>query len=604
MAIDNVPLQEILEQIQTGVVQLPDFQREWKWDDQRIRELIATVTLNYPLGVVMTLETGGRSPFSSRRLVGAEAAAETDPNQLLLDGQQRLTSLFQALHVDQPVQTTDSRGAELALWYYVDIAKAVGAESDRDDAIVSVPADKILKKSFSRRMELDLSDPHGECTAGFFPLHIIFDEGRIAKWQQRFVELGQANWDLWPRFNKSVIGRVQAYNIPVIKLPSTTTTDAVCSVFERVNTGGVPLNVFELLTAKYAGDREYGSEHGQHYQLVAQWERIRKNLSDKYTVFGGSDNDESNGLLNSEFLQAVTLVHTWERKQNRSAASVSCKRRDLLDLPLAEFDRLYPVLEQAFGWVGEFLAQQYIVHPADLPYRSQLIPLAAVRAILTLRGVQSIDAAMMERITRWYWCGVLGEMYGGSTDSRFPRDVEQLIAWTDADAPTPDTIEEALFLDERLNTLATRVSAAYKGIIALLCKQGAIDWYYNQTPFTQASLLNQAVDIRQIFPKKWFTGRKVTAPANPNSIVNKTPLSNRASRNVVGAPSAYMPVLASESGCRNEWFDDVVATHLIDPATLRRDDFESFYADRAKQLLGLVAEAMGRSTVTREISER
>ncbi|WP_280358032.1 GmrSD restriction endonuclease domain-containing protein [Nocardia otitidiscaviarum] len=601
MATDSMRLRDVLKLIEAGSMQLPDFQREWKWDDQRIRELIATVTLDYPLGVVMTLETGGETSFRARPLAGAEVAETVEPSLLLLDGQQRLTSLFQALHVGRPVQTTDSRRAPIERWYYIDIGKAVGAESDRDDAIVSVPKDKVLRSSYARRGEVDLTTLDGECAAGYFPLHIIFDTDKSHEWQRAFVMLdGDTNWPLWSRFEKSVIAHVREFLIPMIKLPASTRTDAVCSVFERVNTGGVPLNVFELLTATYAGNRDYTAAHGgDYYELHAVWEDIRKSLANDFTVFSDPDNNGSDGLLNSEFLQAVTLVSTYERKQRGRTAGVSCKRRDLLDLPLADFDRLHPILHKSFAWVAEFLAEQFIVHPADLPYRSQLIPLAAVRAIL---GERLDDTEMRERVARWYWCGVLGEMYGGSTESRFPRDVEQLVAWTDPTAPIPDTIAEAVFLDERLDTLTTRNSAAYKGIIALLAKQGAVDWYYNDGPFTPASLLQHAVDIHQIFPKKWLTGGR--ADKRANSIVNKTPLSYRASRNLVGAPSTYLPVLASESGSRDEWFDDIVATHLIDPDTLRADDFAAFYADRSRQLLGLVSAAMGRGTVTREAVER
>jgi uncharacterized protein with ParB-like and HNH nuclease domain len=107
-------LGDLLKDVSTGVVQLPDFQREWKWDDERIRSLLATVTLGYPMGVVMTLETGGDGArFKPRPLGGVELAKNREPGQLLLDGQQRLTSLFQALKSGLPVHTFDSRGKRL-----------------------------------------------------------------------------------------------------------------------------------------------------------------------------------------------------------------------------------------------------------------------------------------------------------------------------------------------------------------------------------------------------------------------------------------------------------------------------------------------------------
>ncbi|GAA3618015.1 DUF262 domain-containing protein [Streptomyces chitinivorans] len=603
MALDSPKLKDVLRDVASGVLQLPDFQREWKWDDERIRALIATVTLDYPLGVVMALETGGKSPFKARALKGAEGTEERVPDLLLLDGQQRMTSLFQALHRGDPVETVDTRGKQLRRWYYVDIAKAIGAPSERDEAVVSVPEDRMLKTGFPRRETIDLTTPELECAAGHFPIHLVFDTQKVNAWKRIFVGIADENWDRWSQFEENVLNNVKSFQVPMIKLAASTTMDAVCAVFERVNTGGVPLNVFELLTATYAGDQEHVAEHGDYYRLPDVWSAIKRKLTSAHPVFGRVEAGVEDGLSSSDFLQAVALVRTWERKQEEPRAAVSCKRRDLLDLPLADFDRLAPRLADAFHWVGAFLERQAIVRTTDLPYRTQLVPLAAVRAIV---GAETDAPGAEERVDRWYWCGVLGEMYGGSTESRFPRDVEQLIAWIrDADAPAPDTVAEAAFLDDRLDSLATRNSAAYKGVYALLVKQGAVDWYFTESPLTPARLVEQNVDVRQIFPRNWV---EKNAPGDyarrVNSIVNKTPLSLRAGRSMVGAPPAYLRTLVQESGMRPEWFDDVLATHLIDPAALHEGDFERFYDSRAKQLLELVKAAMGKQTVFREAQAR
>jgi uncharacterized protein with ParB-like and HNH nuclease domain len=57
-ALDNVKLKEVLADVASGALQLPDFQRDWKWDDDRIRAIIATVTLDYPLGVGVWCRVG------------------------------------------------------------------------------------------------------------------------------------------------------------------------------------------------------------------------------------------------------------------------------------------------------------------------------------------------------------------------------------------------------------------------------------------------------------------------------------------------------------------------------------------------------------------
>jgi Protein of unknown function DUF262 len=163
------PLGELLRDIEVGKIQLPDFQREWKWDNDRIASLLATISLGYPIGVMMMLETGGDGVrFKPKPLAGAESATH-EPEALLLDGQQRLTSLFQALQSGRPVDTFDARGKRLRRWYYLDIEKALGDEGDREEAVLSVPEDRIVREDFGRVVVSDYSTVERECAAGVFP---------------------------------------------------------------------------------------------------------------------------------------------------------------------------------------------------------------------------------------------------------------------------------------------------------------------------------------------------------------------------------------------------------------------------------------------------
>ncbi|MCX5274295.1 GmrSD restriction endonuclease domain-containing protein [Streptomyces virginiae] len=592
--LDSANLKTLLGDVASGRLQLPDFQREWKWDDDRIRAIIATVTLDYPLGVTMTLETGGASRFRTRPLTGAESGADRDPSLLLLDGQQRLTSLFQALYVaDVPVLTVDTRGKSVRRWYYVDIAKATGSPSDRDESIVSVPEDRILRRDFGRKVVRDLSDTSGECGAGLFPLRIVFDTQAVNAWRREYEKADEArNFDLWAQFEDKVLHPVRSFQVPMINLSSSTSMDAVCAVFERVNTGGVPLNVFELLTATYAGDRAYTSRTGDYYDLPSAWRSIKEHVADRYPVLGRLEVDLDDGLSNSDFLQTVALVRTWNRKQLDPTVGVSCKRRDLLELPLDDFQALAPRVKEAFEWVGGFLFSQCIVHAADLPYRTQVVPLAAVRALL---GDELESPEAIQKITQWYWCGVLGEMYGGSTETRFTRDVEQLIGWIRGAVDVPDTITDSFFFPERLRTLKTRNSAAYKGIFALLIRQGAVDWHYTDEPMAPGWLVEYGVDVHQIFPKSWVR-QNLDERYPAGSVINKTPISLRASQALNGAPAAYLDPLAAAADMRPEWFDDVISTHLIDPKALRANDYVAFFEARATALEELVYQAMGKRT--------
>src|ERR1700682_5510550 len=88
-------LGKLLDEVVEGKIQLPDFQRGWVWDDEHIRSLLVSIARSFPIGAVMLLETGGEAKFQVRPVEGVCLAKPREPERLILDGQQRLTSLTQ-----------------------------------------------------------------------------------------------------------------------------------------------------------------------------------------------------------------------------------------------------------------------------------------------------------------------------------------------------------------------------------------------------------------------------------------------------------------------------------------------------------------------------
>lgn len=500
--------------------------------------------------------------------------AGIEPDQLLMDGQQRLTSLYQALRADKPVDTMDARGKRLLRWYYIDIAKAIAPDGNREDAILSVPVDRRLRDDFGRRVTLDLNSQDLECEAGVFPLRLVFDTPATQRWMWRYASAEASRRENWERFTTEVLETVSHYQVPVIKLTKDTPKEAVCTVFEKVNTAGVALNVFELLTATYAGDPDYYEAHGEDFQLTDHWKQVKEKLS-VHAMLGQ--------LESTDFLQAVCLVSTHFRRRGRPGVdpftqpAASSKRRDILELPLSEYVTWAPRIVEALHWSAQFLTRQGIFGASDLPYRSQIPPLAAIRTVL---GDGSDAPQADAKITRWYWSGVLGEQYSGSLDSRLPRDLEQVVGWVRG-GREPASVTEASFNAARLNTMSSRLSAAYKGVLALLIKQGCVDWTYTKEPIDATIFEDQQVNLALVFPKAWCEKNRIPRERR-DSIVNKTPLTHR-TRRIIGnrAPDAYMSALEAESGLPANWLGDIISSHLIDAANLRAADFNAFYASRS-----------------------
>ena len=257
--------------IHTGKTQLPDFQRGWVWDDGRIKALIASITNGYPVGAAMFLEYGNESiHFKSRVVEGAPSADKMIPDELILDGQQRLTSVYSSLFSEKAVRTRTDKGQEIERFYYIDMVKAVNSTIDRVDSIISVPKDRKITSDFGRKVELDLSSVSQEYAQNMFPLNIILDPSKYSKWQMDYMQYHQYDPNaakLYMDFLSKVIVPLGQYTIPVITLDKDTPKEAVCQVFENVNTGGVSLTVFELVTAIFAMD---------NFELRKDWEE-RKN---------------------------------------------------------------------------------------------------------------------------------------------------------------------------------------------------------------------------------------------------------------------------------------------------------------------------------------
>lgn len=509
--IEREQLAEVLREASTGKAQLPDFQRGWVWDDSHVCGLLASISLAYPIGAVMMLRTGGEHVrFKQRPIEGATPPPDEPAERLILDGQQRLTSLFQSLLLGKPVATRDERGKDIHRWYYIDMKKAMDPDTDREDAIISLPADKVTK-SFRNEVVSDYSTLEREYESMLFPLGRVFSS---ADWRSgfcRYWKYDPEKIEFWDRFELEILERFKLYHIPVIELAKDTPKEAVCAVFEKVNTGGVTLTVFELLTATFAVDG---------YELRKDWDARQRSLKQHRVLHDFS---------NTDFLQAITLLATWDRR-NRSIAqgsdgdripAVGCRRADMLKLTLEEYTAWADQVMTGLLRAEQFLVREHLFDTKFLPYGSQLIPLSAILSVL---GKDWDTQGNHDKLARWLWCGVFGELYGGTTETRFGRDLPEVLEWFRGGAE-PRTVIDAVFTRDRLLSLRTRGSAAYKGIYALLLREGARDFRTGQ-PSDFSNYFDERVDIHHIFPQHWCRQNSVP-PTLCDSIVNKTPLTAR-----------------------------------------------------------------------------
>lgn len=572
MQTNDRPISELMISINKGAIQLPDFQRGWVWEDGRIKALIASITNNYPVGAAMFLEYGNDNIRFKYRVIEGVTATDVIPTELILDGQQRLTSIYSSLYSRNAVHTRTDKGKKIFRYYYIDIKKACDPNCDRVDAIFSVPETRIITSNFGRDIELDLSDRTKEFENKMFPLNLILDFPEEQNWQNEYYAFYNYNQEIikeFTEFNKKIIMQTLQYKIPVISLGKDTPKEAVCQVFENVNTGGVSLTVFELVTAIFAMD---------DFELRKDWEERKA----KYF-----DGDLLSCITATDFLTACTLLSTYKK-----GGTVSCKKKDVLNLSLKDYNNFADALSEGFVEAEKILQEERVFSNKDLPYSTQLIPLAALCTLLS-NGNRIKVTNIKNKIRQWYWCGVFGELYGGANETRYVNDVVGVMNWIENNGNVPKTIQESYFNPTRLLTLQSRQSAAYKGIMALILKNHCKDFISGrEMDFTVYKSEN--IDIHHIFPRSYCEKNNLSKE-KWNSVVNKTPISYSTNREIGGvAPSEYLKKIEEKGQVDYNSLNDYLQTHLIDVSAARSNDFEKHIVLRVKLLLDAIEKATGK----------
>ena len=481
-----------------------------------------------------------------------------------------------------------SRDKTIFRYYYLDIRKCLDPEADRLEAIVSISDKKQILSDIGRTVVLDLSTQENEFEHLMFPLNLVFSPNEIDDWRFGMEEHFQNNSEhrlLFRDFSQKILRPIQDYQMPVIQLTKDTPKEAVCQIFENVNTGGVPLTVFELVTATFAADE---------YDLRADWNAIRRQFADKkLTVL--------KDITGANFLAAMTLLVTYKKSLVNESA-VTCKKRDILRLELSDYKANHDALVVGFESAAAFLSHQGIYSERDLPYSSQLVPLAAIYAFDSEQKEKRplMLSHNLDLLAKWYWCGVFGELYGGANEARFALDIANIFDWIN-NGSQPDTVTRSNFQPTRLLSMQTRNSAAYKGVMAMIMQDSPLD-FMSGNKMDIASYLDEDTDIHHIFPQAYCEGVKLPM-RKWNSVVNKTPIYASTNRSIGGrAPSEYIKTMKNK-GLSDDQVVNAISSHKINYVLLAADDFDAYFVDRATKLLNRIEKATGKSIAGRDSEE-
>lgn len=225
---------------------------------------------------------------------------------------------------EKPVLTKTNQGKDVLRFYYFDMKRCIRDDIEREDAIYSCSKDNVFQNFDEEK--IDLSIPENQHKNFLFPAHNILESAVWRREYSKFWDYDVGKMDLFDKFEASIIDCFKSYDVPVIHLLKETPREAVCLVFEKVNTRGVTLTVFELLTAIFAASK---------YPLRENWEEREQSLKEHKVL---------EELESASFLRAITLLST----NANPNVPISCTRRDILRLTVSEYEKWADRVELGF----------------------------------------------------------------------------------------------------------------------------------------------------------------------------------------------------------------------------------------------------------------
>lgn len=532
-------LKELLAEIHNRSAVLPDFQRDFVWEPGATQELIVSIANNYPAGSILRVRDAKRV-FAAREFEGAPVRAGATHTFLVLDGQQRLTSLYQAFY-----GVGEHR-------YYLDLGKLKDG-ADFEDAICHVRATTKWAKA---RVDFAL-----QAKELLLPLSVLKGgAGGFGQWGRKVArQLSDkeriALEDALDGIEQKWIHVIDDYHFPVVTLSDQTEPDALCTIFETLNRTGVKLSVFELLTARF---------WPQNIKLRALWEKA---LAD-HPVIADFEVDPY------YILQGISLA---------SRKAPSCKRSDVLNMAASDITEWWDkvVVGMAAG-LGILRDDCKVMLPKWVPYQTMLPPLAAVLA--RAGSPKNAEAgAQREKLKRWFWCAVFGQVYEGAPNSKSAKDVVEILPWLSG-GDLPESVTSFRFDPRALRDVTPRQRAIYRGAICLILGGGARD-FHTQAVITGKLMAEEEIDDHHVFPAAYLERRGVAPARMRDCVLNRT-LIDRTTNQMISdrAPSDY---LAEIKSTREFPFVSVLTSHGL-PAdadsSLLRDDYEAFLAWRQEHL--------------------
>lgn len=409
---NNKKYESLFNEIDTGQIKLPMFQREFVWEKEQSAKLIDSIIKGFPIGTFIFWKT--REELRSYKDVGNHQLPDTpkgDYVQYILDGQQRITSLYairKGIRINKDGKEVD----------YKDIFIDLSSSPETDEPLTTTDI------------------PVGDDVGIYISVHRLLTS-QIS--------------DLLDEFDKDKLRTIEFYKGKLVNYDFSTITikdypiEIACEIFSRINTGGKSLTIFEIMVAKtYDESKDF-------------------DLADKFEILRDGSEEEKRCLAEAKF---DTLPESVIMQCISAITSRAVRGRDILKVRRDVFiEHWSPMVDSLFSAVDFIRSELRIPVSHLLPYPAIMVPLTYFFFNTKNKKPSNNQIKRLEQF--FYWCGIT-ERYSSSSDSKIKDDFNKMNSIIKGDSPVYSDGELTISAESIKTTCFSTGNAFCKSILCLL----------------------------------------------------------------------------------------------------------------------------------------
>lgn len=573
---DKITIKELLNAVEHNKWVIPHFQRYFDWNENDICELWKAIIKGYFVGSFLVWKVEGTQQVGIQSITGVQKT-DIDLHEIdyiILDGQQRITSLYYAVNSSKIKVNSNNqiiKDTSIPLYFYINFYSFY--KSDNNNQIVEVSS-----KEYPKEVQLEKL---------LFPL---FELDTYAQWENDlfdFLYEKTNSLDFARKLSRDVGNRLNhlltGFEIPYIILPKSIGLEQVSEIFEGINTKGKRLNVFDLLIARLYVNK---------IQLRDIWDKTLEKYPRINVYFSEIDK------IPVYILQAISLLYE---------KGSSAKRSEILNIYeniykntdrdfLVDWEETASYLDKAIQRLEDLKGGFGVKSVKEIPYASMIPVLTAL-----LRVIHDLPNKVdcYTKLTQWFWSAIFTYAYNSAADSQMTKDFKEVKEYFQHSESLPEVISQMYELIPTLSitNIYSASNARYRGIMALIALEGSCDFNTNQT------LANAPKnDKDHLFPaslRKEFGGKII------DSVINMTWMSDETNKHIKSAkrPSEYIPYfIEKQFNNDTDAFINLLKTHLIDEKAysyMIEDNYEEFLVAREKKVISKLKTLVGyNDTIT------